>query len=331
MLSQISDSTCSRYEGCKVTVLGATGFIGRWVARALCKSKAQLTLVVRDAGAVAGIFEAYGISGEIVELDLQAQAEELGDLVRRIKPSVIFNLAAYGVERGQSDSSIAYAINKELVSILCTSLVGTQDPGWAGQQLVHVGSALEYGEIEGDLAEDSVPHPTTLYGQSKLEGTLNVTRICQAIGMRGVTARLFTVFGPGEHEGRLLPSLMEAAVTHNSLPLTDGRQLRDFTYVEDVAEGLLRIGVSECPAGSVLNLATGRLVSVREFAELAADELEMSSKQLDFGAIPTRAEEMAHGPVSNSKLQAAISWAPESDVRAGIRRTMEFLGTSPGQ
>jgi UDP-glucose 4-epimerase len=331
MLNRVSEPVCSRYEGCKVAMLGATGFIGRWVARALCESKAQLTLVVRDASVAAGIFGAYGISGEIVEMDLQAEAEELGGLFRRIKPCVVFNLAAYGVERGQSDSSIAYAINNELVSVLCTSLAGTLDSGWAGQQLVHVGSALEYGEIGGDLAEDSVPHPTTLYGQSKLEGTLNVTRICQASGVRGVTARLFTVFGPGEHGGRLLPSLMEAAATQNSLPLTKGRQLRDFTYVEEVAEGLLRIGVSECPPGSVLNLASGQLVSVREFVEVAADELEISSQQLDFGAIPTRAEEMAHGPVSNSKLQAATTWVPELDVRAGIRRTMKFMGTSPWQ
>ena len=81
--------------------------------------------------------------------------------------------------------------------------------------------------------------------------------------MRAVTARLFTVYGPGEHCGRLLPSLIEAARAEKPLELTAGTQLRDLTYVEDVAEGLLRLGLAQAEPGSVVNLATGHLTMVR--------------------------------------------------------------------
>ncbi|NIP76477.1 MAG: NAD-dependent epimerase/dehydratase family protein, partial [Xanthomonadales bacterium] len=74
------------------------------------------------------------------------------------------------------------------------------------------------------MAEDSVPNPTTLYGRSKLAGTLQFRRACQRTGLRGLTARLFTVYGPGEHPGRLLPSLIEAAETDEPLELTAGLQ-----------------------------------------------------------------------------------------------------------
>ncbi len=316
----------SRYKGCKVAVLGAAGFIGRWVARALCESGAQLTLIVRDRGTAAKVFGEYGISGDIVELDLQTVSGELSSLIARIRPGIIFNLTAYGVERHQRQPSTAYEINKELVETLCAAMAGVMDPAWTGQQLVHVGSALEYGEIGGDLAEDSTPRPTTLYGLSKLAGTQAVAGICPTNGVRGVTARLFTVYGPGEQSGRLLPSLMKAALENDSLPLTSGRQMRDFTYVEEVAEGLLRIGLAQCAPGTVLNLASGRLVSVREFARIAADLLAMSSEQLEFGALPTRTEEMAHEPVSNARLRRLLGWVPTLDVQAGVGRTLDFLG-----
>lgn len=313
-----------RYRGAKAVVLGASGFIGRWVAKALCEAGAQVTLLVRDRSAGARIFNEIGISGDVVELDLQTNPGSLGKLFRRVRPSILFNLAAYGVDRSERDESAAHAINTELVRTLCIALEGTQDGNWAGQQLVHVGSALEYGMIGGDLAEDSVPNPTTLYGQSKLKGTQVLTDTCRASGVRGVTVRLFSVYGPGEHSDRLLPSLMAAALAQRPVQLTDGQQLRDFTYVEEVAEGLLRIGVMECSPGAVVNLASGRLVSVREFIEIAASVLEMAPGQLEFGAIATRTDEMAHGPVSTERLRRAANWVPTMGIRTGIRRALEL-------
>jgi len=325
-LTRSPDSVYARYKGARAVVLGASGFIGRWVARALNAGGAELTLVVRDRSTGVKIFDEYGIRGDIQELNLQWQAELLGDLFHRIRPSIVFNLAGYGVDRNEREESSAYAINENLVKTLCTSLAGKQASDWTGQQLIHVGSALEYGAIGGDLAENSVPRPTSLYGQSKLAGTNTMTDGCVDNGVRGVTARLFSVYGPGEHGDRLLPSLVAAATANHSLRLTEGKQQRDFTFVEEVAEGLLRIGMMERAPGPVVNLASGQLVSVRTFIEIAANLLSMSPQQLQYGALPVRREEMTHGPVSNTLLLRGVNWVPTVDVRTGIGRTLAFMG-----
>jgi len=202
---------------------------------------------------------------------------------------------------------------------------------WSGQELVHVGSALEYGTIGGDLAEDSAPQPTTLYGKSKLAGTQALARYCRAYRIKGVTARLFTVYGPGEHAGRLLPSLIEGAHTGEALSLTEGRQRRDFTYVADVVEGLLRLGLSSAIPGEIVNLATGRLTSVRQFIEIASEALNIPGEQLLFGAIPTRAEEMEHAPVALERLKRLIDWRPPTSIQAGICDTLEFTAAKMEQ
>jgi len=327
MIVPVPSAPDRRYAGARVLILGAAGFIGRWLARRLAAAGAELHLVVRDPGAAEIVFTGYRITGQVHVLDL-CQAEAVQRLVWHIRPVITFNMAGYGVDPAERDERTAYAINHSLVETVAAAVAAVRNPAWPGLDLVHAGSALEYGAIAGDLAEESHPNPTTLYGRSKLAGTLALAEQCARGDLRAATARLFTVYGPGEHAGRLLPSLLDAAKTGAPLPLTAGRQLRDFTYVEDIAEGLLRLGLAAAdrlrdgaqPAG-VVNLATGRLTTVRQFVEQAAAILGIGADHLLFDAIPTRAEEMRHDPVSLQRLRHWLDWTPATPVAAGIGRT----------
>jgi nucleoside-diphosphate-sugar epimerase len=103
--------------------------------------------------------------------------------------------------------------------------------------------------------------------------------------------------------------------------MSAGLQRRDFTYVEDVAEGLLRLGRSSAAVpGEIVNLATGQLTSVREFAAEAARVLGIPSDRLAFGALATRAEEMQHDPVSVTRLRQLLGWVPSMPIAEGVRR-----------
>jgi nucleoside-diphosphate-sugar epimerase len=308
-------------------VLGAAGFIGRWVARALSDQKADLYLIVREREPAEKIFLKYRVSGEIVVADL-GRLEIVESLFQKLKPFITFNLAGYGIDRSENEEDAAYRINSHLVELLCQVIARNKNSNWSGRDLVHTGSALEYGSISGHLSEDSIPHPTTLYGKTKLAGTNHLSHYCRKLGLDALTARLFTVYGPGEHQGRLLPSLMETARTGRPLNLTPGGQKRDFIYVEDVAEGLLRIGGSAAQAGEVVNMATGRLDTVRHFVEVAAQSLNIPREKLLFGALPQRKEEMEHEPVTLERLKRLTNWAPSTDIGDGIRKTWEFESQS---
>ena len=311
------------YRGLRVAVLGASGFIGRWVARALCQEGAQVFLVVRDGAVAERLFPQYSITGTVYEIDLTA-LDAIGPLLRAIRPAIVFNLVGYGVDRTEQDPDLAQTLNSELPQALAQSMSAWGDTNWTGQSLVHVGSAAEYGEVGGDLAESTPACPTTLYGKTKLAGTIALQRYCENTGARAITARPFSVFGPGEHAGRLLPSLLVAAVSKGRLALTSGRQLRDFIYVTDVSEALLRLGVAAIRPGEIINVATGRLTSVRRFVEETATITELAADLLDFGALPTRAEEMAHDAVSTRRLAELTGWKPSTPLEAGIRMTAQF-------
>ena len=310
-------SDAASYAGIRVTLLGATGFVGQWVARALRARGATLHLIARDPVRLGELRRANALDASASVGDL-SDAKAVRTLIAGARPAVIFNLAGYGVDPDERDPALASALNETLPPLLASLMHEQGDGAWTGQQVVHVGSALEYGTATGDLRESTIGIPTTVYGTTKLAGTMQLHERASSSGVRAVTARLFTVYGRGEHDGRLLPSLIAAARTDDAIPLTDGLQRRDFTYVEDVVEGLLRLGALGASDVGPVNIATSRLTTVRKFVETAAGVLGIAEGRLHFGALPTRHEEMHHDPVSVDRLRALTAWLPSIPIAQGI-------------
>ncbi len=316
----------SQYHAVRVLVLGA-GFVGRWVARQLTSQEARLYLLDRKAAGSEKVFERFGVSGEVLEADA-TEWQTLDRIYREVRPSITFNCIGYGVDPAQKDPTLAQRINSDLVETLCRVIAWHRDTEWRGQDLVHIGSALEYGQAGGMLSEKSCPQPTSLYGLTKLAGTRIVAQSSVRLGLKGITARLFTVYGPGELEGRLLPSLLNISRTSEAIDLTAGLQERDFTFMPEAADGLLKLGLSGAGPGEAINLATGKLTSVRAFVEIAARVLRIPDRNLRFGVLPTRPEEMTQSGVSVERLERLTSWVPSVSIAEGIRKTAAFFEAS---
>lgn len=311
------------YAGRRAVVLGASGFIGRWVARALADRGAQVVAVGRARAGMESALRQAGAAGDMVARDLTRSG--LRTWLARLKPDVVFNLAGYGVDPAERDRGRAERLNHQLVAELAEAMSSLGNPDWPHVRLVHTGSALEYGSTGGVLREDSPTTTTTLYGETKLAGTTAFVERALAGGMRAIVARLFTVYGPGERAGRLLPTLLAAAASGSDVELSEGVQRRDFAYVEDVAEGLLRLAVSGAAPGDVVNLATGVMQSVRDFVQTSAHVANIARDRLLFGALATRPEEMSHAGVSVERLVTLTGWKPSDDLESGVRRTLARL------
>lgn len=312
------------YRGARALVLGGSGFIGRWVARALTHSGATLIVAVRDATYFSVIKKPWSIDAEVLSMDA-LDASSITQAIRDADADIVFNLIGYGVDRSETQADLMWRVNRDLVrqAAEATNLSATR--AWPhGPRFVHVGSAQEYGHIEGVAKEDGPVAPHTEYGRSKLAGTVALREVAAETGLRAVTARAFTVFGPGEQDGRLLPTIRRAAKDGGSVRLSGGSQRRDFCYVEDVADGLLRLGIAPVAPGGVVNLATGRMISVREFAETAARMLDVPADRLQFGAEAVREDEMRITGVDVERLQALTGWRPPADLEEGLARAADF-------
>jgi nucleoside-diphosphate-sugar epimerase len=315
----------SAYRGRRALVLGASGFVGRWVARALAAAGAELHLAARDRARLDDVGERYGFRGAPWEADLEP-AGAVADLVAAVRPAVTFNLAGYGVGPGERDDRLAMRLNGELVAELCAAVAEHGGPDWPGPQLVHAGSMLEYGPVAGELREDAPAHPQTPYGRAKLAGTRAVERAVADGRLRAVVARLFSVYGPGEMGGRLLPSLLAAARHGTAVELSAGLQRRDFLHVEEVAEALLRLGAAPPDGEPLVHVASGAPIPVREFVAVAARVLGLPPEQLRFGALASPWYENEVTSVARQRLAARTGWLPSRPLHEGIAGTARFLG-----
>jgi nucleoside-diphosphate-sugar epimerase len=274
------------WRGRRVLVLGASGFIGRRVA-----------LLARRLGC-----EVHAAA------DLRAE-RDVAELLARVRPDVVLDLAGYGVGREEQDAEIAELVNARLPAWVVRAFSPDRGSEWPGARIVHAGSSAEN-------------RPTTLYGRTKLAGTRALTGAATETGVRALTARLFHVYGPGERPSRLFPSLVRAAREGGDLALTSGTQAHDFAFVDDVAESLMRLARSSARPGEIVDVATGRLTTVREFALIAARVLGLPADRLRFGE---PAAEASYGPARLSRLLELCGEAPSPDLERGILRAVREL------
>jgi nucleoside-diphosphate-sugar epimerase len=292
-------------------VFGATGFIGRWVTRELIRRGIPVSAVVRDPANAQPLLTAWGSAPDLDVANLEV-AGEGAELVRRRKPSLVFNLAGYGIDRNETDPSRARRLNHELVAELAVACAAAD----VDATLVHVGSAAEYGAREGVLREDDPVEPQGVYGTTKHAGTLALVDAARSVGSRAICARLFTVFGEGEHEGRLLPLLRAAAAGQGPIPLSAGTQERDFAWVGDVAPALVDLATVSWVPGTVVNIASGRSHSVRAFTLAAARALWIPEARLAFGAVASRPGDIAGFTVSVERMHTLLGRTLPGDLDA---------------
>jgi nucleoside-diphosphate-sugar epimerase len=313
-------------RGQRVLLTGATGFLGRWVARLLSELGADLHVTVRDRRVMASISEAYGLVATFHQVDL-SQPGEAQRVCETLRPAVVFNLAGYGVDPTERDPLLTAQLNHALPQELALAMAAIDTPSWTGRQLVHAGSALQYGPVEGPISEATASAPTTLYGQTKLAGADAIATAC-GVGLRAAEGRIFTAYGPGEHAPRLLPSLFRARHHTDPILLTAGVQQRDFIYVKDVAHALVGLALSTQSGFRSVNVATGTLSSVKDFVLAAAAALSLPIDRLKFGALPYRAEEMWHGPVSCEALRRETGFSASLRIADGLLDAVEFTGST---
>ena len=297
----------SPFLGRRCLVTGAGGFIGSALARSLRQAGAELFLPRR------------------AELDV-GDADAVCAQVRAWAPEYVFHLASEGVGKPVPPEQLRRSNvdgTRNLVSALAVLP--------AAPRVVLLGSGFEYAAKEGLLSETDEIAPFSDYGVSKAEAAALARQ--EGGGLPLAWVRLFNVYGPGEPEARLLPYLAHRASEGLPVEVTAGEQLRDFTYVDDVADGLLRLALSlpAQPSWEVYNLGSGQGVRLRDFIEEVAEALRERGLKPDirFGAKPYRPGEPMKYLPDISKLRQRLHWSPSTPLATGVRKAVASLLRSP--
>ncbi|HUF46331.1 MAG TPA: NAD-dependent epimerase/dehydratase family protein [Vicinamibacterales bacterium] len=297
--------------GARVLVTGAAGFLGANLVRRLIADGASVRAVVRPTSSQ------WRLEDVIPRITLlPVDIRDLPSYRVMDGVDVIFHLAAAAVDQRSSDIRGMIETN-----VLGTSAVLELAERLRVRRLVHVGSSGEYGPVEG-ASEDQAPQPNAEYGATKAAATLLVGAFSRRSGISAITLRPFSVFGPLEAAWRLVPYCVLRALDDQPLELTDGRQRRDFVFVDDVVEAMVAAAIAE--GEGIVNVCTGVATSVHDMA-MTIIRLSGSRSEPLFGARAHHATEMWMTSGRPERAASVLDWRPRSSLDEGVSKTIEWM------
>jgi nucleoside-diphosphate-sugar epimerase len=183
-----------------------------------------------------------------------------------------------------------------------------------GKRFVFAGTAAEYDWTKPGEVED----PRTLYGRSKLQ----FSRALFDSGKSAAVGRINLLYGPGEPKTRLVAGVIRSALDGKPILCTDGKQVRDFLFVRDVADALAALLDSEVQGA--VNLGSGTPITIRELVETLCRLIPARSAPR-FGAWPRPLGDPDVLLPSMERLKKEVGWAPRVPLEDGLKAAIEAL------
>ncbi len=241
------------------------------------------------------------------------------------RPQIVYHLAALFANQ----NSIEHSEDDLLINGMGTLKVLQYSNLVGIQRFVYASSGCSvYGKSPLPLVEDYVSLDLdTPYQITKMIGELYCNFYRNFYGLEVVRTRFFNSYGPGEIPGpyrNVIPNFIFWALRGDSLPITGtGEETRDWTFVDDIVDGLLRAGFMEEAIGEAYNLASGKETRVIDMANLVNELTENRAglRYLERRKWDTKSRLCA----SVEKARTKLGYEPKTDFQQGLRLAVEWF------
>lgn len=323
-MHQAADVPSTGLSGRRVLVTGASGFLGAHVVHRLVGEGATVSALsssvsLNAPGRLAGVIDQV----ELHEANLTDPAS-LVRVVAQSRPEVVIHQAAF-THVGKSFLRIEENIQTNIQGTV--NLLLALDGAY--QRFVYVGSGDVYGDSPVPFREDGPVSPMSPYAVSKYAAERFCRMFQQAYGWPIVCLRPFNVYGPQQSPDRIIPELILSALSGRDLKMTEGRQTREFMYVDDVVEAFVRALTVPGIEGEVINVSRGEEVSIRQLAVTVLDLMGNPVQGL-FGALENRPTEIWRMFGDNTKAGQLLGWSPTTSLVEGLTRTIAWYREEHG-
>jgi NAD dependent epimerase/dehydratase len=311
------------WSGKRVLVTGAGGFIGSHLTEKLVSLGAETRAMVH-----------YRSDGSLGWLDhsdskdmIESYAGDISDRDSVMKAmnnrEIVFHLAAL--------IAIPYSYQAPQ-SYLKTNTEGTLNVLQAvrdtdAERMIHTSTSEVYGSAqyvpmdEGHPLKGQSPYAASKIGADKMAEAFNLS-----FGVPVTTIRPFNTYGPRQSSRAVIPTIITQALTGQPILLGNLEARRDFNFVADNVEAYIRCAEEPGAVGQVINIGSGREISI---GELAATTLSLiggdSSIVIDEQRLRPEASEVDHLCADNNRARAILGWAPSHTLEEGLEETIQWI------
>lgn len=314
------------WNGKKVLVTGAGGFIGSHLVERLVKLDAEVYAFIRYNSR-----NTYGLLDEL-SLDIRNAVSIMpGDL----RDSVSVRNAVKGMEiifHLGASISIPYSYNNP-DNFIYTNVVGALNVlnavmEYGGiEKMVHTSSSEVYGSALYVPMDEKHPlQAQSPYSASKIGADKLVESYFLSYGIPVATARPFNTYGPRQSSRAVIPTIITQALTKDRVVLGDIDPTRDFNFVEDTVSAFIKSAESPRSLGEVLNFGSGKDISIGDLAKkiisLIGKDVELVC---DEKRIRPEGSEVTRLMADATKAKNLLGWEPEYSLEDGLKIVIDWI------
>jgi len=296
----------SQFFGQKILVTGASGFIGAHLCRRLYRDGAEVHAISRTKHCSDG----DGLYWWQVDM---TETEAIGELVRTIKPDVVFHLASHVA--GARDMELVMPTFRDNLMSTVNLLTAISEIGC--RRIILTGS------MDEPEPESTPVIPSSPYTAAKWAASAYARMFHALYQLPVVILRVFMVYGPAQRDvSKLIPYVILSLLRGEAPKLTSGKRQVDWIYVQDVVEGCLAAAQAPDVEGRTIDIGSGELVSIQAIVEHLVPLINPQIKPL-FGALPDRPREQRR-VASTANSAVLLGWEPVTPLEEGLKRTVDW-------
>lgn len=305
------DGSENSWASRRVIVTGATGFIGRAVASKLVNLGAIVHGTSRRA-----CDPSKPESFTVNACDLSS-LDQCRSLIDAVRPDLVIHLAGHPFA-ARDLSRVIPTFQNNLTSTvnLLTCITETT------RAKVVLAGSLEVPDSHSG-SNHTANIASSPYALSKWAAAAYAQMFHALFQLPVAVARLFMVYGPGQHDPKkLIPSTIASLRAGRAPEISSGTRPVDWIYVDDVVDGILAISSTPGVEGRTIDIGTGVLTTVRGVVETLAEIIPGGPPPI-FGAVPTRPDEQVRA-AKVEETRSIIGWSPRVSLREGLTKTVEW-------
>ena len=305
-------------EEVRVLVTGATGFIGSHLVRRLAHEGAEINIISRNESSMNNLLSKY-VGGDLIlhKADLE-NFSSINRCVKSINPEKVFHLGGFvNLKRDFNTANICVRTNIQGTLNMLNALEDMDCSFF-----VHIGTYDVYGFNPVPFREDQPLDPLSPYSISKATSEYFCRFANKIYDIPVVLLRLSNVYGPNQGLERLIPYVIRCCIEGSDIRLTEGEQTKDFLYVDDAVEGIIRSSLYKKAISETINVGSGEEHSIKDIVEKIID-LTGSSIVPQYGEVGNRAYEPERLCCDITKAEKVLGWRPRYSLENGLKETID--------
>lgn len=240
--------------------------------------------------------------------------DQLKQTVHKFNPNIIFHLAA-DKNRDRDIETFYSAIDNNLITTL--NLFNASMDLKNLESIVLVNTAEEYGIQFCPFNENYNIFPISPYSFSKACISQLAILFYDLYKLPVVILRPTLVYGYGQGNEMFLPALIETLLSNNPFDMTKGEQKRDFLYIDDFVDVLVKAALTKSAVGNIFNIGSSDPMQIKDIALFVAEKLNKKDF-VKIGALPYRENEIMNYFVDIEKAKTVLNWNPKVKIQDGI-------------